>query len=326
MMVLTGCLLAAVVVLLAREHGSLLLRSSSSAVVESVVTATGDDSTSWPPTHVLDNIADNNKRLVVVGANYGYSDFADNFAASLTRLGVTNFVFVPFDGEAHRVLGTAWPEHSLPLPPGFSGDPAQGYFLQRLRGAISQRLGWDAHNLYSATFGTRQFKKMAVARSLFLKPFLDAGYTVFYNDIDMVWQQNAWNVLDGFRNKTTVLWYDGSAGLCSCLMYFAPGASSSDLLRAWERELEAQDPRKNVNQPALNEAVKRTGMLQRPDVAAVPNSELWPNGRMYFRDDVNATTRARAVIVHNNFIRGKSKKLERFVKHGLWHPSGNLPS
>lgn len=42
--------------------------------------------------------------------------------------------------------------------------------------------------------------------------------------------------------------------------------------------------------------------------------ELFPNGQDYFTKGM----RARAVLVHNNFIRGLDQKVARFKLHGLW--------
>eukprot|EP00173_Palmaria_palmata_P002813 Plantae.Rhodophyta-Palmaria_palmata.ctg29262.p1 GENE.Plantae.Rhodophyta-Palmaria_palmata.ctg29262~~Plantae.Rhodophyta-Palmaria_palmata.ctg29262.p1 ORF type:complete len:152 (+),score=17.44 Plantae.Rhodophyta-Palmaria_palmata.ctg29262:110-565(+) len=52
-------------------------------------------------------------------------------------------------------------------------------------------------------------KKLTASRPIFLNAFLEQGYAILYNDIDMVWQHNAWDAIDTFileddeQSKTT---------------------------------------------------------------------------------------------------------------------------
>ena len=83
----------------------------------------GNSSSTWPPLHFIDNLftSDNEpRRLVVAAANYGYADFADNFANHLLLLNVTNFVLLPLDNEAYKLLHVAYPNHTLPVLPGLA--------------------------------------------------------------------------------------------------------------------------------------------------------------------------------------------------------------
>jgi hypothetical protein len=67
------------------------------------------------------------------------------------------------------------------------------------------------------------------------------------------------------------------------------------------------------------------------------NDHEFPHGRKYNWYNVRQKTHTRrsskkdflydpiyAIIVHNNWIRGKVAKLERFRKSGLWNPSSGL--
>jgi Nucleotide-diphospho-sugar transferase len=60
-------------------------------------------------------------------------------------------------------------------------------------------------------------------------PILEKGYAVLYNDIDMVWQQNAWDIIDERDSLDTshasldaILWKDGHYQICTCMMYLKP--------------------------------------------------------------------------------------------------------
>jgi len=360
---------------------------------------------SWPPTEQLEailamshnnnNATNNNKRLVVAAANYGYVDFADNFAHQLlTHLKVTNLVLVPLDHEAHQLLSKAYPEHTLPVmpdsllqregggdapppPPPPPPPPTTSSLLRRMYRWIAndcglvQRLWWwvlwltpgrEARDAYAPTFNSRGFRELTSTRPVFLRAFLEAGYSVLYSDIDTVWQRNLWEYVDEEEERQTrsrsndtatatkaVVWKDGPSHLCTCLMYLpAPPASNHDssrgtaltLLDHWIAAIRTGTFAND--QPAFNAVWKSATGLGTP-VRVVPNSDAFPTGAMFF-DGVNAddladldknknsnanneaseTRRNKAVVIHNNFIKGRRNKLARFRAYDLWHPSGKL--
>jgi hypothetical protein len=53
------------------------------------------------------------------------------------------------------------------------------------------------------------------------------------------------------------------------------------------------------------------------------SQEIFPNGQQYF-EQMGTDQRAKAVVVHNNFIRGGKAKYDRFKEHKLWWP--DLPA
>ena len=217
-------------------------------------------------------------------------------------------------------------------------------------------VGGDVGRAYSHRYGSIEFQRLTATRPLFLKRILEQGYTVFYNDIDMVWRQNAWPVLDRLlaneespnHNDTTmesILWHDGPREFCSCLLYLPPNALAHDILQAWQDEISTQQY--NNDQPALNKALQKrkyvsliTLQAKHERIRVVPNAGQFPHGKLYFH---NATTMHRhhkkqqnhqqqqqqqqdddVVIVHNNWIRGKRAKRRRWEDAGLWNPSGKL--
>ena len=404
-----GVLLSAVLLLLVISHQTMRnvkLNRSVRARHDAGVSA------SWPPTEQLEailamshnnhsnasNNANKNKRLVVAAANYGYVDFADNFAHQLlTHLKITNVVLVPLDLEAYKLLHKAYPEHTLPvmpdslltkgaggedgnLPPPTRQPPSTTSLLRRMwrwiaDSAILQRLWWiilwltpgrEARDAYAPTFNSRGFRELTATRPVFLRAFLQKGYSVLYSDIDTVWQQNLWEYVDeerqtsrGRNNNDTaavadkaVVWKDGPTHLCTCLMYLpAPPATNPDgsggrtaltLLDHWIAAIRTGTYAND--QPAFNAVWKSATGLGTP-VRVVPNSDAFPTGAMFF-DGVNADDladldknknhadddkaaaverrRNKAVVIHNNFIKGRRNKLARFEAYDLWHPSGKL--
>jgi Nucleotide-diphospho-sugar transferase len=249
-------------------------------------------------------------RLIVAASNADYADFADNFANSLLALNITNFVFLPLDQKAYDILSRAYPLHTLPPMPHL-----------------------DNHPEGPASFGDSAFKSVTATRPTFLLPFLMKGYAIFYNDIDIVWQHNAWDVIDERDEGADVertLWKDTGFQICSCMMYLLPTSNSIALLRAWETELATPHHKNNRNafdQDALAVVAKRLqypfngGTLQQTTV--YNNDEQFPAGK-YFSWNETKPENGRAVIVHNNWIVGKESKKGRFEEAGLWNPSGRL--
>ena len=387
-------LLSAVLLLLVISHQT-MRNVALNRSVRARHDADGVSAASWPPTEQLEAIlamrnhnnastTNKNKRLVVAAANYGYVDFADNFAHQLlTRLKITNLVLVPLDPEAHKLLSKAYPEHTLPVMPdssltnggGENGDLPTPPLLRRIwrwiaDSAIVQRLWWiilwltpgrEARDAYATTFNSRGFRELTSTRPVFLRAFLEAGYSVLYSDIDTVWQRNLWEYVDepstsrSHNNDTTatdkaVVWKDGPSDLCTCLMYLpAPpanhesssGSTALTLLDHWIAAIRTGTYAND--QPAFNAIWKGPTGLGTP-VRVMPNSDAFPTGAMFF-DGVNANDladldknknhanneaavlerrRNKAVVIHNNFIKGRKNKLARFRTYDLWHPSGKL--
>ena len=295
-----------------RLVGNMTRMASSAAAEEGAC----DTTSSWPPLPMLQNLfngsregADDNqpKRLVVVATNAAYVYFADNFASSLLRLNVTNFVLVPLDAKAFSLLQPAYPMRTLPPPPA----AADSLVVQK-----------------AAVYGTTAFQALTSSRPTFLRYFIEKNITVFYNDIDIVWKRNAWSELDQLDHAGTKvkIWEDGDTELCSCLLYLPPTDFTLKFLLEWEHEIRSHGH--NNDQPALGAAAVTLGIdrLWRSkedshEVQIVSHSDEFPTGRDYFQLGSN---RSRAVIIHNNWILGQNDKRERFQKYGLWNLSGRL--
>jgi Nucleotide-diphospho-sugar transferase len=280
------------------------------------------DFKNWPPTEMLDLVLaeaavsssiqskQGIPRLVVAASNSDYADFADNFANSLLAQNVTNFVLVPLDMEAHAILYQAYPKHTLPTMPGLGNHPAG-----------------------KANFGTEAFKLVTASRPTFLQAFLNKGYAVLYNDIDMVWQHNAWDVIDsrdvdnGENDGAfeTMIWNDGREGnICTCMFYFKPTPNSIAMLTVWADEIATNNHRED--QAAFRAVAKR---LQLQSLGAINktivfnNDEEFPAALSYVWEK-NLPDNEKVVIIHNNWIVGKQAKKNRFEKAGLWKPSGKI--
>jgi Nucleotide-diphospho-sugar transferase len=335
----------------------------------------------WPPRGIIEAVIRSSldykttrqKRVILAASNAEYVDFADNFANSLLLLNVTNFILIPLDTKAYRILRQAYPRHTVPTFPfgGASSNP-----------------------MHDIQFGSAAFQQLTASRPNFLRRILELNYTILYNDIDMVWKQNAWDILDErlaqdyhhlelhpkllsthrrrqsvqskpdatprFSQKTTtMLWHDGPNQVCTCMMYLVPTRENVDLLLGWENEIlvgdYVSDQAAFVSYLEENAVVNisSSASTARGHTVLFINDEQFPHGRKYQwepqevsmaltaissskrKDDdwstsqnysLNLINTERTIIVHNNWIKGKQSKKERFVNVGLWNPSGLLPT
>lgn len=247
----------------------------------------------------------------MAAANADFCEFADNWAQSLLLNNVNNFVLVPLDGEAERVLKKAYPLNTVPLMPGLKRE------ITHVKG-----------------FRSQEFKDLTASRPIFLRAFLEKGWPVYYNDIDMYWKQNAFEAIDKFNEKTesnVMLWHDGGS-LCSCMLYLLPTPQSMQLLEQWEREI--QENHHTNDQVAFNVVTEKWGWEANKEneqgVRVFKNSDEFPHGVRYFGkpnqqvSEEKVQARAKTIVVHNNWIIGKEKKRARFEEFGIWTPSGKI--
>jgi hypothetical protein len=239
----------------------------------------------WPPKSMIEDIivASNDyqqtrqKRIVIAASNAEYVDFADNFAHSLLRQNVTNFLLVPLDDTTYHILKQAYPKHTIPTFPS-----AKSQFQTTTSTTPNNE------RPHEITFGSLEFQQLTASRPNFLRRILELNYTILYNDIDMVWKQNAWDIIDERSTTkpktatdssatdpqdtistspnhhqqkhkpqkepppqkksnpiivhdddpiTTMLWHDGPNQICTCMLYMVPTYHNIQLLQGWENEI-----------------------------------------------------------------------------------------
>ena len=107
---------------------------------------------------------------------------------------------------------------------------------------------------------------------------------------------------------------------CTGFMALLPTSKTLDMLKTWDLEL-SKAPQ--LNQPIFNKLLLQKSLLK----VGKLDRQLFPSGDLYFgvegvrslepRCDANLR-HSRVVIVHNNWIVGKEKKIQRFINVGLW--------
>ena len=81
------------------------------------------------------------------------------------------------------------------------------------------------------------------------------------------------------------------------------------MLKKWHLNLDGE----SCNQKPFQKAVHESNANGR----TLPMT-FFPNGEIFF-EQMPKQLRKEVVVVHNNFIKGKEKKIQRFKYFGLWH-------
>jgi len=281
----------------------------------------GKEDNLWPPREIMDNLVDEMKRVVVIAVNCGFVDMADNYLNSVVKQGVENYVVVPLDSVAQRVMSDAYPGHVLPIPPE----------LQTHQTPTIQT---------TSSYNTENFRILTSLRPSILLRFLRAGYSPFYNDVDMVWKANLFATLMEIHhsNKAFLVRGKGGAygdGANTSTIFMRPTEENLRFVQGWKEEMEMMDMNgakmKHANDQFGFNAVLNGREAGRDLPRIFGDSERFPSFKDYFWEGAGEVgkrearkRREKALLVHNNGLKTKEDKIKRFQKFGLWNLSGKL--
>lgn len=293
------------------EHRALQSRKSLKGYIDEKV-ARAD----WPPSSIVDNVADEHNRVALVAVNCAGVQFADNWANSLLRQGVDNFIMIPLDNSTYTTLLDAYPENTVPTLPGL-----ENFF--------------DHHLEKYNGFGSDQFKELTASRPSFIKSFLKKGYSVLYNDADMAWRGNLWDEIDPDPSsavetaesnyKDAFLVSDGATHyICSCLIFMRPTATNLEAVSVWRDEI--LTGKYSQDQEAWNKILNGQEFLWKDKLNWRRGDAVkFPPGSAYFNQKtLNPDIMENAMLVHANWMKGGFNKKFKLELTGSWNPSGRL--
>ncbi|KAK4761673.1 hypothetical protein SAY87_029557 [Trapa incisa] len=255
-----------------------------------------------------------NGTLIVCAVSEPYLPFLNNWLISITRQKHHEKVLVIAEDYAtlYRV-NEKWPGHAVLIPPVVDTQTAH-------------------------KFGSQGFFNFTSRRPRHLLSIVELGYSVMYNDVDMVWLGDPFPYLEGHHDvyftddmapvKPLNHSHDlpppnkkGRTYICSCMIFLRPTPGAKLVLKTWIEELEAQPwsrAKKANDQPGFNWALMKTAQHQQVDLYLLPQS-AFPTGGLYFKNKTWVKeTKGMHVIIHNNYILGFEKKIKRFHDYGLW--------
>jgi hypothetical protein len=202
-------------------------------------------------------------------------------------------------------------------------DELRARFTSISRATEFRRLHIPAVNVESkeASHATRGFSQIVQGKFVALENALstEPGAYIVWLDTDIYFFSDPRRMLlvHAAAHRSKYAHFQQSThNACTGFFMITPErhAEGRDLLRRAKAILQAHlalgpNVRYRGDESCINEVISK---------GRVPVSyfsrDLFPNGRDYF----NRGKRAKAVLVHNNFIRGLSKKVARFKAHGLW--------
>ncbi|KAF5940071.1 hypothetical protein HYC85_021238, partial [Camellia sinensis] len=264
---------------------------------------------------LLSMLADQDKTIVLAVAGYSYKDMLMSWVCRLRHLMISNFVVCALDHEIY--------EFSL-----LQGLPVFKDSLAPTNISFN-----DCH------FGTTCFQKVTKVKSRVVLQILKLGYNVLMSDVDVYWFKNPLPFLYSFGPAFLLAQSDeynktGPINLPRRLnsgFYFV--RSDGSTVAALEKVVKHAASSNLSEQPSFYDTLCGEGGSNRvgdnrclePETNLTVHfldRNLFPNGAykgLWEGKNVRATCEKKGCFVlHNNWISGRSKKLERQVLSGLW--------
>lgn len=264
---------------------------------------------------LLTMVADENNSVVLSVVGYNYKDMLMSWVCRLRHLHVQNFVVCALDHEVYEFCIL----QGLPV---FKDSLAPRNITFN-----------DCH------FGTECFQRVTKVKSRIALQILNLGYNVLLSDVDVYWFRNPLPMLSSFGPSVLVAQSDeyvetGPINLPRRLnsgFYFAHSDTST--ISAMAKVVKHASTSNLSEQPSFYDTLCGEGGIYRVGVNRCLEPEtnltvhfldrdLFPNGAyrgLWERKDVKeACLKNGCLILHNNWINGRRKKLERQVSSGLW--------
>ncbi|KAK7361565.1 hypothetical protein VNO77_03635 [Canavalia gladiata] len=264
---------------------------------------------------LLSITADKTKTVILTVAGYSYKDMLMSWVCRLRKLSIENFIVCALDQETYQFS-------ILQGIPVFT-DPA----------APSNISFDDCH------FGSKCFQRVTKVKSRIVLKILKLGYNVLLSDTDVYWFKNPVHLLHSFGPAVFAAQSDeyqkqGPINLPRRLnsgFYYAH--SDFQTIAAIEKVVRHAETSGLSEQPSFYDTLCGKGGSNRvgDNRCVEPETNLtvhfldrdhFPNGayqELWLEKNVKASCLKKGCyIIHNNWISGRLKKLERQVLSGLW--------
>ncbi|XP_020098503.1 beta-arabinofuranosyltransferase RAY1 [Ananas comosus] len=264
---------------------------------------------------LLEIVADRDKNVVLGIAGASYRDMLMSWACRLRHLGVSNILICALDSETYE----------------FSVLQGLPVFMDSMS---PRNVSFD-----DCHFGTECFQRVTKVKSRIVLQILKLGYNVLLSDVDVYWFNNPLPYLLSFGPGTLVAQSDeynetGPINIPRRLnsgFYFVRSGLAT--IAAMEMVVKHASTSGLSEQPSFYDVLCGEGGVNRVgnDQCYEPKTNLtvffldrnfFPNGAymgFWEKPDVrSACLRAGCFILHNNWINGRKRKLERQIQSGLW--------
>ena len=156
-------------------------------------------------------------------------------------------------------------------------------------------------------FDNLRFGKIVNERPRHILKYLETGKNVLYSDADTVWLKDPFLYFIGDYD----IWaQQDRQDICTGFFAIRSNSRTVKLMKDWRDYLKRYSPRSN--QKGFNELNMSNVRISRLSM------NTFPSGDIHFAAKGN-NNHSEVVIVHNNYIVGHDKKLERFKQFHLWY-------
>ncbi|CAN4123314.1 unnamed protein product [Withania somnifera] len=259
--------------------------------------------------------ADNNKTVVLAVVGYSYKEMLMSWVCRLRHLQISNFLVCALDDDIYDFSVS-------------QGLPVFKY------ANLETKISFD-----NCHFGTECFQKVTKVKSRMVLQILKLGYNVLMSDVDIYWFKNPLPLLSSFGPAVLVAQSDehkltGPINLPRRLnsgFYYAH--SDAMTIAALEKVVKHAANSNLSEQPSFYDTLCGEGGYNRIDdtrclepqtnlTVQFLDRDLFPNGAYkdlwQERNVKEACLTKGCFIIHNNWISGRRKKIERQVPSGLW--------
>uniref|UniRef100_A0A1J3GZ35 UDP-galactose:fucoside alpha-3-galactosyltransferase n=1 Tax=Noccaea caerulescens TaxID=107243 RepID=A0A1J3GZ35_NOCCA len=264
---------------------------------------------------LLPLVADKNKTVILSISGFSYKDMLMSWVCRLRRLGVPNFLVCALDDKTYQFSIL----QGLPV-----------FFDPYAPKNISFN---DCH------FGSKCFQRVTKVKSRTVLKILKLGYNVLLSDVDVYWFKNPLPLLHSFGPSVLAAQSDeynttvpiNRPRRLNSGFYFA--RSDEPTIAAMEKVVKHAATSGLSEQPSFYDTLCGEGGIHRlgDDRCVEPETnltvrfldrDLFPNGAygdLWLKEDVRAECEKKhCYVLHNNWISGRLKKLERQMMKGLW--------
>ncbi|XP_022088210.1 UDP-D-xylose:L-fucose alpha-1,3-D-xylosyltransferase 1-like [Acanthaster planci] len=232
-------------------------------------------------------------KVVLTTTNAAFRDFTDNWLESIRRTrACPNIIVVAEDDVTVTYYSKKVPDYpGLHVVKTNSGVASSGPLV----------------------FDTLIYRRFVNKRQKYIQEYLRQGYEVLFTDVDTYWFKDPFPFFEG--NFDLAVEEDLPRFYCAGFVYFKPTNRTLAFLSEWI-EFMRSDTSLKPDQVVMNKFIEQRKVPRLK--VRILDSKHFPNGKLYSNRQWREYHKRDVVVMHNNFIIGHDKKLERFKEYGMW--------
>lgn len=248
------------------------------------------DSLPPPPQDVMDKINQNmldDRVLIVATANYGMRNHVYNWIESLKQTGETKFLIFCFDKKLYEHLQmTGYGDRASLIP--------DIWFHQQVESDFK-------------TYFTQEYRVITHAKTLVVQQLLYLDVKVFFSDVDIVWLRPRMveyvHTFMQIRDETQVIFQQEGLNQQEVNSGFYLMRPTIEMKKLLAETIQIQDTVEGkTQQGSLNAALNHLNMDLRTSSVVLLDVLHFPNGFVYYDNDLPNRHGVQPYIVHANYL------------------------